>query len=338
MRFNIITVVWGDAYVKTFLNMCLPSLLAPGNIPALSAQADCVFTVITSAADKDTIASSPLIYKTAQIMPTRVTGFNNLFDNKDTFAAPISLSLMTWCHSHAVIDANERDAAMIFISPDSILSGGALDLVYNVASSGKRAVMAYGLCSNAEAFTPKFTDSFKNKSGYLSASPAAAMKLALECLHSRTISLFTDSDSFTHAPAQMIWPVAGEGLLARCLFLHPLMIYPRDKRAIPMGAIDTDFLVNALPDYKDYYVIKDSDELSCIELSGGEKSTGKIYSNSSRVAPVAKYISFRGSKIHRRFLKEKIRLHSGPLSSKWESVERTSDKFINKALMLQTFL
>src|ERR1700686_3397459 len=48
---KIIMPVWGVRFVRQFLEFTLPTLLAPGNVPALAKALPCQFTVLTSGRD-----------------------------------------------------------------------------------------------------------------------------------------------------------------------------------------------------------------------------------------------------------------------------------------------
>lgn len=57
--FNL--VVWGDAFIDKFLATALPSLLAPGNIPALLADDPVILDIYTNEAGRDYLNAAPLI-------------------------------------------------------------------------------------------------------------------------------------------------------------------------------------------------------------------------------------------------------------------------------------
>ena len=56
---RLLLPVWGFRYVKQFLEFSLPTMLAPGNIPALAGTVPCTFVVLTSAADAKLITDHP---------------------------------------------------------------------------------------------------------------------------------------------------------------------------------------------------------------------------------------------------------------------------------------
>ena len=49
--------VWGSSYIDQFLEFGLPTLLAPGNLPALAKALPCEFIILTSARDEVEIKS-----------------------------------------------------------------------------------------------------------------------------------------------------------------------------------------------------------------------------------------------------------------------------------------
>src|SRR6202043_2552243 len=50
---RLLLPVWGYRYVRQFLEFSLPTMLAPGNVPALAGLLPCTFVLLTSSADAD---------------------------------------------------------------------------------------------------------------------------------------------------------------------------------------------------------------------------------------------------------------------------------------------
>src|SRR5271155_5483826 len=53
--FYLVLVVWGEQYRNYFLDFCLPSLLAPGNIPTLAAKRPTKYLIATTRSDWEEI-------------------------------------------------------------------------------------------------------------------------------------------------------------------------------------------------------------------------------------------------------------------------------------------
>lgn len=334
MRFHIIEAVWGREYIDSFLNVSLPNLLTPGNLAAIASKTDCVFKIYTTSKDAEVIVNNHFFKQAGQLMDTEIISMDHLF-NTHGHSVPISLLLMTQCHKLAVESAAGHDAALIFLSPDAVFTEGALDKVLQAALSGKRVFMTAVLRVCKESFIPRFVSRFRDDKSHFPASPRAILKLAFDSLHPIMNNCFIESDKFTKAPANLFWRVKEEGVLVRGLYLHPLMVYPRNSNATPLGAIDTDYLINACPDYSDYHVVTDSDEMAVVEFSAEEKRYDLNDTLKFNILRYADYIGRWGNKIHHHLLKEKIRYHTHDLSPSWHGVEKESDKVINRALALK---
>ncbi|NKB54753.1 MAG: hypothetical protein GKS00_00285 [Alphaproteobacteria bacterium] len=63
--FNL--AIWGETYVDKFLRTSLPSLMAPGNVPALAADDTVIFDIYTTEADQARLAASPGICALSEI-------------------------------------------------------------------------------------------------------------------------------------------------------------------------------------------------------------------------------------------------------------------------------
>lgn len=337
MRYHVVEVVWGKRYTDLFLNTHLPSLLAAGNLPALSLKAECVYQIYTTLSNAETISRHRFFKDVNNLMRTEIITPDHIF-RTNGHSVPISLLLMTRCHRMAVFDAAMRDAIMIFPQCDTVITNGAFERICEIASSGKRVVLTTALRFCKETLVPEMFRLFQNSDGYLDLSSRPIVDVALNHLHPLMKALFIDSETFSKSPANILWPINGEGLLARCLYLHPLMIYPRNRTALPIGAFDTEFLLNACPSFDDYHLVLDSDELAVLELSEENKRYESIIKNQFNIFDFANYIRHRGNKIHHRLLKEIIYFHSKDLSSRWKIIERNSNRIIRKALAIKTFM
>jgi len=315
------------------LNVCLPNQLAPGNIPALAEGEVAEYKIYTSSADASVISQSPNFRKVQDILPTSVIALDHLFKSGGA-PGDKSLLIMSQCHKAAVNSANRQGAALIFLPPDQVYSEGSFARLREIARSGKRAIMTLGPRLVKETFAPAFKEAFRQPDETLQASPRDLVKLALGHLHPITKSLFVDSENFSDSPTQFYWSVQS-GILARCLHLHPLMIYPSSNCELLYGNCDTDFLLSACPRYKDYHIVTDSDEITAFEMSPLEKSHGMTGNGLFSAWKSASFIKRAGNRIHHRFLRETIHVHAGVLTDDWARAEQVADTVIRKTAWLR---
>ncbi|MGO9684895.1 MAG: hypothetical protein ACLPTZ_20350 [Beijerinckiaceae bacterium] len=69
---KVLLPVWGFRYVDQFLNYCLPTLLAPGNIPALAAALPTEFVLLTSSDDESYIRDHTAFRRLAAVCKVEI--------------------------------------------------------------------------------------------------------------------------------------------------------------------------------------------------------------------------------------------------------------------------
>ena len=69
---QVLLPVWGHRFIRQFLEFCLPTLLAPGNVPALAKALPCRFVIMTSVNDVGTIQMHPAWVHLSRICETEI--------------------------------------------------------------------------------------------------------------------------------------------------------------------------------------------------------------------------------------------------------------------------
>jgi hypothetical protein len=128
-------VLWGEDFRNKFLDTCLPSLLAPGNLPAIADRRPAKFVIATTAADWQALSSTAI------------------FAELERYATPIYLELPpavpdrpSW---RRAVDGKKlcceflfgKKAYAIFINPDHLYANGSmrrLDDDFGIEESGRR--------------------------------------------------------------------------------------------------------------------------------------------------------------------------------------------------------
>lgn len=181
-------VCWGAKYVS-LMESCLASLLAPGNFPALAAQADLVFELVTGAADVPAVIASPALRRLAALCQIRV------------IALPEQPAFSEWAKqfpyvvfghaAHFTILRARRDGAdLICLNPDVIYADGSYASVAARLTDQPRALFSDGL--NA-AMTPVLAGLESNwRDGALIVDPRSLCALAARHLQQRTTECFYD--------------------------------------------------------------------------------------------------------------------------------------------------
>ena len=139
---HIIVPVWGREYTQIFIDLLLPTLLAPGNIPALPHPERHVFQIYTTLEDRAMIEASPAYQRL--IRHIRVA-FHRV-RVRDPFTAVNRFSVQSDCYRRAIREADAADQAMVFLTPDSVMADGSLRNLAAIAGRpGVRTIYGPGV-------------------------------------------------------------------------------------------------------------------------------------------------------------------------------------------------
>lgn len=315
---HFINVVWGERFTEALLRVILPSHLAPGNLPAFCVGGpSAVYRFFTTERDAATIRKSAEYEALTKILPVEFVPIDDILKGQK-YAA------MSECHRRAIRDANQADAALVFLTPDLIFSDGSLRRLRELFEAGKRVVVLAGIRVVSETFVPWF------RALGSPAQPARVlMKAALEHMHPFTKSCFWDSPEFTRWPSNLYWRVGDEGYVARAYHFHPLFVRPSQKGLEPKGTIDDDYLPLACPDVDQWHVVEDTDEILIVDITGSAEFAEIRAPNRASERNVAFWAHYHALPYHRRLSARTLRFHAGRSSPAWAEVEKSADQVLS---------
>src|SRR5262249_17093824 len=135
-------------------------------------------------------------------------------------------------------------------------------------------------------------------------------------------------------PANLLWSVDGEGILARCFHLHPLLVEPNERNATFKTTIDDDLALVSDPDGARDYVAQDSDEIFAFELSS-MSHVGPAHYKKGSVDDIAAWAEIGMNPRHRMLVQQPIRIHATEMTpSKWRPIEDEAGQIVSQAMGL----
>jgi hypothetical protein len=308
-------VVWGRSFVAFFLEFCLPSLLADGNLPAFAKRHGSKFILHTTAEDFAIIEASPVYRALIRCMTVEPRLIDFSIGN-----AHVTLAR---CHRETMHLADNNHVPAIFLSPDTIWGEGALAAVDRHLSSGKRVVFLLSMRlvkEDAEPYIRKIYNTPNRIAWEVSARELNA--LALRFLHPMIEEYFFEPGRGTKLlPMALMWQGPNGDVLAHSFHQHPLLVYPRKRLAEFLQTIDGDLVQHACPDPADHYVVQDSDEITVIELSKRSHHIPGLFEKGS-MREVADWALRGANSVHWRLVAAPIRMHAHPIDpEEWRNVE-----------------
>ena len=323
--FHVVTVVWGRPYVDLFLNVAVPNQMTPGNLGALPAGSR--YRVFTSPEDADRLKGSAVLDRVRAQMPVDLMVMPELSDSSTE-----ALARMTAGHCVALAEARDERAALVFLNADHFMSEGALAAVLRRHAAGSRAVASVGVRLNKDTFVA----GLEARGGLRSVAPRDLVSMAMSNLHPFALAHMIDGASTALWPINIYWRVPREGILARAFYLHPLMVDPVVREALPKDrfTIDLKYLVGACPRVEQIHVVTDSDELCLFELSHVDAAVTEIAPGGIPVWRVASILN-RCDPHQQSYWAQPIRLHAREIDREWDVVELQSARFAERAWRLR---
>lgn len=278
--------VWGDWYTEALIDAAMPSILAPGNLPALAARARTRYRLYASPVARRRIEASAPFSELARIAPVDV------IEVEPPERGSHKYNLAADCHRDTVDVAEREDAAIIPLYPDIVFSDGAFAQIHERATEGRRGVMVvpFRVSDSAIPVLRKRTD---GPSRALSLTPREAMSIAINHVHPYTRRHYWSSPHFTRWPDTIMWDAGDEGLIVYSYHMTPVMLWPRTRGVRPPDMIDNiSYVPAAVPDPRDFHVVRDSDELVMWGLHPlGSDRDAPVFQPEDTDAPISRHAS-----------------------------------------------
>jgi hypothetical protein len=332
--FYFIIVLWGERFREYFLEYCLPSLLSPGNLPALSTRVPSKFLIATTKADWVALQSSPIF----SVLQRYVSP--ELIEIPPCPPTRSGCEHMGIGHRRACEMAFRDAAYATVLTPDCMLSDGSIKRLQQLAHAGFQLVVAAALRFGEEPFLGELrslgllSDQSRSERGLpLIITGRQMAHAAVNGLHNETIAYEWDAPGFLLVVPAAWWRVLGEdGILLHSLSWAPVLIdygaiANHDTSTLDEWTLDGDYLYNNLEKISRIHVVQDSDEIflaSWGPLADRPISKHYVPLIGELIAKMQFGASFKSAffdPFKRRIFFLPVRWHAQPLNAQWQQVE-----------------
>lgn len=332
--FCFVIVVWGEKFRNYLLDYCLPSLLAPGNIPALDGRRPVKCLFATTRADWELMRQTAIfgaLEEHAEAVyvelpphpPERPYWMQAIFGHK------LCCDLI-----HA-----ER-AYRIFAAPDSIFADGSIARLHDLAVQGAEAVLRLTVPTTEEG---RFFATMQEQ-GLLPATARSDARapliistrqlasIAMQSMHRMASVNEWDRPDFCGYAAAPFWRVPGEegmvcfGLNWDVFLIDYNAVERHDSSILDDRGFDGDYNLRTIGTMNKIYAIRDTDEIGVISWNalpyppqlvapkGGEIGKGAMFR--------ASYYGPNFNALHRQMLFLPTRVHAASITEQWAKIER----------------
>jgi hypothetical protein len=323
--------VWGSQHIEAWLRRSLPSLLAPGNLPALAKVCPVKLLLCTTREDIPQLFGAPAVKALRDIVPVRAVP---MADRRQDLTNH-RYQAMNRCHNYALGVALQDDFGIVPGLADFIYAEGSLEEVGRHIADGRRAALTQGLTVTEETFDDllvRATPEIRRTDTALSIPPRTLVRLARHGLHALGRSQTWGAEHFTVHPSILYWPLGERGFLMRTWHIYPAFLYP-DREAKVTTTIDGTFLDEAISDLGTCAILDDSDRYFFISLAAGSRDDfipREVFH--ADPAEIARWLPGNTKPFNREMIKHKFWLHEGIDRRDWQHVEAASDAAIAATL------
>lgn len=341
--FYFTVVFWGPVYRQYFLDLLLASLLSPNNLPSLDPARGSKFLIVTTRADWDALQSELLFHQMQQYL--QPVWFEMPFPQQDE----LKMLVMSKGHKQVAMRAFADRAYGIFVTPDLVLSDGAVAAMERLAVKGKKVVLSVAIRFAQETLLEEMQRLKYWTPGQPLVLPARdLMRLALKHLHTETLRYEFESSYFAESPISVYWRVPrGDGIIIYSFSWAPLLvdygaIENHDASTFDNWTLDGDYIHRNFPDPENVYVVTDSDELVLVSFTKEAELHFELKPVWMKKAPMVgrriKVDLIRALKdslvmdeLKRAIFPQPVYLHASEITPRWRSCRQTCDEVIKNA-------
>jgi hypothetical protein len=326
---RVITMAWGDRYIDDLIEITIPALLAPGNLPAFVEEFECEFVVVTETRLFDRVVRSAAISALLDFADLRLVPIDDLLS--PWYGITLTYALV---RGFADLGAAMTRTHLVFLNADFILADGSYRRLAEVIKSGERLAVAPSYCMNLEDTIDDLRRR-RDPAGCILSVPARELaRIIINNRHNTIRAKTVNQRMFRiHRYDQFYWYVDQTTLLGRQMPIA--VVYMRPERAL-----------TEMPTFWDYGVISeycpstapcvlgDSDDFLMAELRNKGTFRELLHLGWPSVKEIAADLSSFTTRDHRDYGRYTLVLHAGELPPEIDTQKAELAKFVDQIYAL----
>ena len=271
-RVRLVIPFWGVTYLRKLVNVTIPALLAPGNLPALVEDFDVEVVLVTERMLHEVVQRTSAYKNLARLCRVELRTLDDLLTGTSgDYGVVLSYALY---RGFADLGPLMTETYLLFLNADFIIADGSYRTLGRLMKEGHRVIHNPSFRAVLEDVMPILEQLVAPDTGVLAVPPREMVALALDHKHltvkARTVNqrvchqwrmdqFYWFVDERTLIGYQ--WPVALVAIRPECVVTEPTLMW------------DYAFVPDAAPTLPRYF-ISDSDEFFMLEpqkrSAGGE--------------------------------------------------------------------
>lgn len=326
-RIRLTLPFWGAVYAQRVVQLTLPALLAPDNVPALAEEFKVEVSLVTEQSLFDFVSGSKAVQRLKEYADVRLVPLDDLLTGVAGDYGPV----LTFALIRGFEDLGERmlDYYLMFLNADFIVANGSYRHLAKLMKEGHRVIHCPSFRGIYEEVVPVMADRLDAANAVLSMRPREMVALALKSKHV-TVKARTVNQKLSHQwrMDQFYWYVDEQTLIGYQWPVALVALKPERVVTRPKLMFDYGFIPDICPTAQKYY-ISDSDDFFMLEPQ--RRATGADLVRLGWIDSdlIASDLSLWTTKEHRECGQQMHVFHSGNRPSGLEGTIEESKRFMS---------
>lgn len=323
---QLLLPIWGVPFIAQFLQVSLPTLLAPGNLPALANALPCKFIFLTDSQGAELLRTHAAVKHLQTICMVDVEIIDDLITG-DNYSTTITLA-----YARAVRAAGEEmlDTCFFFMISDYIIADGSLGNVLAQMQAGYSGIFAGNFQVVEEDAKDAFFKKFESLQPSIAIKSRDLMYWAMNYLHPMTIANTVNFPlSYSSHSNRLFWRVDENTLIGRFYLMHMICIRPETADFEVGSSCDYSFMPEMCPS-GNIHVMVDSDDYLVVEMQRRAHERRLIKLGQMNKADLASSLAEWTTERHRLNAHFPVVFHAADRPSKLGTYIIESGKFIEE--------
>lgn len=326
---RVIGYAWGDSYIDELLNLALPALLAPGNLPAVAGQVPCELVLVSEERLFAKIAAHAAVRQAQKLCPVRLVGLDDLITRSDKYGMALTYALH---RAFADLGPAMTDAWLMFFNADFIIADGSLRNLLGHLMRGERIVASPSYCTVKEEVVPELKRRLALDPARLAVAPRDLADLILRHRHVTIRGKTINQNKFHLLQAdQFYWQVDAKTLAGQQMPIAIVGMRPQRYLPEPNAFWDHGLMLELCPD-AEVKLLGDSDEFLMLELRGGGVAKEQVVRGPADPRDLAERMIIWVTPYQTSFAHRPLILHAGDIPAAAEAAHKELDGFVTKVL------
>lgn len=317
---QLLVPVWGAAYTSQFLEISLPTLLSPQNLPALAKTLPCKLVFLTSSTDAADLNDHAAIHYLRSVCDVEISVIDDLITG-DNYSTTITLA-----YARAVRAAGETmlDTCFFFMISDYVVADGSLANVLARMQAGYSGVVAGNFQVVEESAKGSFFKTFDSGKPGMIVHSRELMRWALDHLHPMTLANMVNFPlCHTTHTNRLFWRVDDNTLIGRFYLMHMICIRPEVADFVIGSSCDYSFIPEMCPS-GNVHVLTDSDDYLVVEMQKRSHERNLVRFGSVKQSVLAASLAEWTTATHRKNAHSAVIFHAADLPPQFgENVTRS---------------